>query len=294
MHGIGGKIGPELTGGYEDIDYLLNNIIDPNALIGKDYQQTFVKTKDGQTVAGIVVEDTERAVGLRTLGGEVITVQRADVASTEVSPFSMMPEGLLAPLHEPDVRDLFLYLRQKQQVPMLITAVNANDFFNGNDLTNWRISAPSAWSVEKGEIVGQGGAKPEALTSEMVACHYRLTAEIAARGTKGAIELVLSGQQDASNFHGTTLSLGGPSAVNLWDYRADEEPKSTAGKKSLGDGNWHKLEIIREEDALRVIIDGVVEFETRDTRHRRRVHPAFWIYGEGTQVRLKALKIEAL
>jgi putative heme-binding domain-containing protein len=294
MHGVGGKIGPELTGGYEDVDYLLNNILDPNALIGKDYQQTFVKTKDGQTVAGIVVEDTDRAVGLKTLGGTVVTVQKSDVASTELSPMSMMPEGLLSAMHEPDVRDLFLYLRQKQQVPMLVTPINANDFFNGSDLTNWRPSNPSAWRVENGEIVGKGGAHPESLTSDMVAGDYRLSVEVLVRGEKGAAEIVLSGQQDAKNFHGTTISFGGPSSVNLWNYRAGAEPQMIPGKRSLGDNAWHKLELVRKDDTLRVTIDGTQEFETRDTRHRRRVHPAFWIHGEAAELRIKSLTIEAL
>ncbi len=114
IFGAGGRIGPELPGSFEDIDYLLTNILDPNAIIGKDYQMTFVKTKDGQTFAGIVAEDTERGITLKVLGGEPIAIQRADIASTELSPQSMMPEGLLAPLHEEDVRDLFLYLRQKK------------------------------------------------------------------------------------------------------------------------------------------------------------------------------------
>src|SRR5439155_18064322 len=121
-----------------------------NAVIGKDYQQTFVKTKDGQTVAGIVTEDTERAITLKTLGGGSVTVQRSDVASAELSPLSMMPEGLLTPMSEEDVRDLFLYLRQRQQVPMLLTAVNANDFFSGSDLRNW-VPSQDAWRIENGE-----------------------------------------------------------------------------------------------------------------------------------------------
>ena len=294
MHGLGGKIGPELTGGYEDVDYLLNNILDPNAIIGKDYQQTFVKTKDGQTVAGIVVEDTDRSIGLKTLGGTVMTVQRADVASTEVSPLSMMPEGLLSAMHEPDVRDLFLYLRQKQQVPMLITAVNANDLFNGTDLTNWRPSNPAAWRVENGEVIGKGGANPESIVSEMVAADYKLTAEVSARGDKAVAELVLSGERDAKNFHGTSLSFGGASPVNLWDYRAGTDPQSQVGKKSLGDGGWHKIEVIRKDEKLTVSVDGAVEFELRDARHRRRVHPAFWVQGEGAELRVKGLKVEAL
>ncbi len=294
LHGLGGKIGPELTGGYEDVDYLLNNILDPNAIIGKDYQQTFVKTKDGQTVAGIVVEDTDRAIGLKTLGGTVMTIQRSDVASTEVSPLSMMPEGLLSTMHEPDVRDLFLYLRQKQQVPMLITAVNANDFYNGRDLTNWRPSNPAAWRAENGEIIGKGSANPESLTSEMVAGDYKLVVEVSIRGDKSAAELVLAGERDAQNFHGTTLSFGGPSSINLWDYRAGTDPKPQAGKKVLGDGGWHKLEITRKDETLTVSVDGQTEFELRDARHRRRVHPAFWIQGDGAELRIKGLKIEAL
>jgi putative heme-binding domain-containing protein len=294
LHGVGGRIGPELTGGYEDVDYLLNNILDPNAIIGKDYQQTFVKTKDGQTVSGIVVEDTERAIGLKTLGGTVISVQKSDVASTELSPFSLMPEGLLAPLQEQDVRDLFFYLRQKQQVPILVTAVNANDFFNGTDLTNWRASNASAWRVENGELIGKGAATPESCASEMVAGDYHLTAEVSVRGKQGAAELVLAGEHDAKNFHGTTLSIGGASAVNLWEYRAAGEPQLTAGKKSFADAGWHKIEVTRKDETLRVSIDGAVEFEVRDSRHRRRVHPAFWVQGEETELRVKALKIEAL
>lgn len=117
MFGTGAKLAPELPGGFEDVDYLLQNILDPNAIIGKDYQQTFVETKDGQIVSGVVEADDTSAVTLKTLAGSV-TVQRADIKSVEVSPNSLMPEGLLTALDEDGVRDLFLYLRQKQQVPL--------------------------------------------------------------------------------------------------------------------------------------------------------------------------------
>ena len=117
VFGEGAKIGPELPGAFEDVDYLLQNVLDPNAIIGKDYQQTFVQTKDGQIVSGIIAADDASAVTLKTFAG-LVTVQRADIASIEVSPNSLMPEGLLAVMDEESVRDLFLYLRQKQQVPL--------------------------------------------------------------------------------------------------------------------------------------------------------------------------------
>ena len=299
LFGTGGKIGPELPGSFEDLEYLLVNILDPNAIIGKDYQQTFVKTKDGQIVAGIVAEDTDRVISLKTLGGGVVTVQRADVASTEVSPLSMMPEGLLMPLHEPDVRDLFLYLRQKQQVPMLVTAVNANDFFNGSDLHNWIAdtgkTTAESWRAENGEVVGHGNASaPVALTSEMVAGDCKLTAQVKIHGEKATAEFVLCGERDASGFHGMTVSFGGPSALALVDYRAASEPLIKPGSRALGDDAWHALEIIRKDGRVSVRVDGKVEFETEDPRHRRRVSPAFYLLGGDAELRVKALKVEAL
>ncbi len=299
LFGTGGKIGPELPGSFEDLEYLLVNILDPNAIIGKDYQQTFVKTKDGQIVAGIVAEDTDRVISLKTLGGGVVTVQRADVASTEVSPLSMMPEGLLTPLHEPDVRDLFLYLRQKQQVPMLVTAVNANDFSNGSDLHNWIAdtgkTTAESWHAEKGEIVGHGNAAaPVALTSEMVAGDCKLTAQVKIHGEKAAAEIVLCGERDASGFHGMTLSFGGPSALALVDYRAASEPLIKPGSRALGDDAWHALEIVRKGGHLTVSVDGKVEFDLEDPRHRRRVSPAFYLLGGDAELRVKMLKVEAL
>jgi putative heme-binding domain-containing protein len=110
IFGSGGKIGPELPGSFTDTDYLLQNIFDPDAVIGKDYQQTFITTKDGKIVAGVVAAEDEGAVTVKTLA-ETVTVPKDSIQKRELSPQSMMPAGLLGGLEEPEVRDLFLYLR---------------------------------------------------------------------------------------------------------------------------------------------------------------------------------------
>ena len=122
MFGEGAKIGPEVPGSFEDVDYLLQNIIDPNAIIGKDYQQTFVETKDGRMLSGVLASDDADIVTLKTLAGPA-KVSRVDIKSIEISPNSLMPAGMLNALDEDSVRDLFLYLRQRQQVPLPTPAV---------------------------------------------------------------------------------------------------------------------------------------------------------------------------
>ena len=111
MFGKGGKIGPELPGSFADMDYLLQNILDPNAVIGKDYQQVFITTKSGELKAGVITAEDPNSVTLKTLAA-ITTIPRTEIKSTEISPNSMMPEGVLAGLEEPQIRDLFLYLRQ--------------------------------------------------------------------------------------------------------------------------------------------------------------------------------------
>lgn len=115
MFGTGGNIGPQLTGSYSDTEYLLHNILDPNAEIGKDFQQVFIETKDGSLRAGIVSGEDSTSVTLKTLAGPT-TIPLNEIRSRRISPDSLMPTGLLNGLQEPDVRSLFLYLRQAKEV----------------------------------------------------------------------------------------------------------------------------------------------------------------------------------
>ncbi len=53
MYGEGGKIGPDLTGsGRANLDYLLENIADPSAVVSADYRMSLVTLKDGRASAG--------------------------------------------------------------------------------------------------------------------------------------------------------------------------------------------------------------------------------------------------
>ena len=114
----GGKVGPNLTGSNRaDVDYLLENITNPSAVLGKDYELNIFMLKDGQAAAGIVRSETPNAFTVQTLTGEV-TVSKAEVKSREQPGISMMPVGLLTALTPEQVRDLFAYLMSPSQAPM--------------------------------------------------------------------------------------------------------------------------------------------------------------------------------
>jgi putative heme-binding domain-containing protein len=293
LFGYGAKIGPELPGFFEDIDYLLLNIVDPDAIIGKDYQQVLVHTKDGQTLSGIIASDDNAAVTLKSLGGQV-TVQRSDIASMEVSPHSLMPEGLITSLDEESVRDLFLYLRQRGQVPVLATPTNAADFFNGNDLSRWHASSEGVWKVENGEIIGRGGAKQANwLKSDMIAGEYKWSAMIKVTGKAPVVEIPYYGRPDVTPFVGESLSVGGNTGVNSWVYARDARPRTNGPVGAVVQpGKWTKLEIVSTRDDFKLSIDGSAVFTGGAKLNPNRNGFAFYVLGENTELRVKNLKLE--
>jgi putative membrane-bound dehydrogenase-like protein len=116
LFGVGGKVGPDLTGSNRaNLDYLLENIIDPSAVIPKEYAATFVEMKDGRVLTGIVRADTPVAVTLMTVN-ETLTLPRKEIESLTPSSVSMMPDDLLKQLSHDEVRALIAYLQSPQQV----------------------------------------------------------------------------------------------------------------------------------------------------------------------------------
>ncbi|NCX98827.1 MAG: hypothetical protein EBX35_09695, partial [Planctomycetia bacterium] len=116
LFGAGGEIGPDLTGGdRRNLDYLLANIVDPSAVVTKDFQLTRLVLADGRVLGGVIVGENEATITVQT-PQERQTIPRADVESREASALSLMPDGLLQPLGEQEIVDLVAYLRGDSQV----------------------------------------------------------------------------------------------------------------------------------------------------------------------------------
>jgi putative membrane-bound dehydrogenase-like protein len=112
LFGEGDNVGPDLTtANRKDRDYLLVSIVDPSAVIRKEYVSFVVHTSDGRALNGLLVEQTPGRVTLLTAKNERIAIERAKIESLEESPVSLMPENQLKELKPQEIRDLFRYLQ---------------------------------------------------------------------------------------------------------------------------------------------------------------------------------------
>ncbi len=114
LFGEGGSIGPELThANRKKTDELLATIVNPSAVIRKEYMNFVLQSTDGRVLSGLLVEQTPSQVTLLSAKNERTTVGRDKIESLEESATSLMPENLLSGLKPQELRDLFSYLQSE-------------------------------------------------------------------------------------------------------------------------------------------------------------------------------------
>jgi putative membrane-bound dehydrogenase-like protein len=117
MYGEGGAVGPDLTGSNRtNVDYLLLNVLEPNAEVPDSYKMVAVTTRDGRNFSGNVIAENDRQLTLRVVGRDAVVINKSEIQSREATAVSMMPPRLFDTLSEAEVVDLVGYLRTVQPV----------------------------------------------------------------------------------------------------------------------------------------------------------------------------------
>jgi putative membrane-bound dehydrogenase-like protein len=217
LFGEGQNVGPDITGSNRaDLNYLLENVLDPNAVIGKAYQLNLFTMKDGRVMSGVIKEENPAAVKIAMMGGVEFTLPQADIAKREVSKLSTMPEGLFDALQPEMVVDLVKYLqsgsaggtlkREQRTVEgalegeslkvLEITGGSAKKQGMGGFGSDWSGGAQLWWT---------GGKPDQKLTLAIPvkeAGKYTLYGALTMARDYGVVSITLDGKPVASSFDG--------------------------------------------------------------------------------------------
>jgi putative membrane-bound dehydrogenase-like protein len=296
LYGVGATIGPDLTGSNRsDLEYLLTNVVDPGALIAKEYRSTLLVTVDGRVITGIVTSDDGKAVTVRT-ATETIVLPRDEIEESELTETSMMPDDQLKQFSEHEILSLVAYLRGKSQVPMRATKENAGLFFNGRDLTGWT-GDPNLWSVENGEIIGRssGLEHNSFLISDLAAGNFKLSLEVKLKDNAGN-----SGIQFRSkplNGYNEVFGYQADIGPDWWGKLYEENGRALLwdkpGEQHVKNGDWNRYEIEAAGSRIRTWINGQPCVDLDDPDGRRRGIFALQLHSGGpTEVRFRNLQLE--
>jgi putative membrane-bound dehydrogenase-like protein len=298
LYGVGGKVGPEITGANRgSIDYLLENILDPSAVIPKEYAATRIVTTDDRNITGIIKGEANGVLTVQT-ERELLTIPVADVASRKASELSMMPDDILKQTAEFEFRSLVAYLQTPGQVPMLANAENAKEFFNGKDLTGWDGEA-GLWAVENGEIVGKsatGLKKNTFLKSQLATENFKLSLKV---------KLTPDKENSGIQFRSVPLPDGemrGPQAdigAGWWGKLYEESGRgllaNEGGEKFVKPAEWNEYVVEAVGGHVRIWINGNLCTDYEDDKLARRGIFGLQMHAGGPmEVRFKELKLEVL
>ena len=90
---------------------LLGNIVDPSAVIRREYMSFVAVTTSGRVNTGLIAEQDGASVTILDAKNERIKIPREEIDTLEESETSLMPERILDELTPSQIRDLFTYIQ---------------------------------------------------------------------------------------------------------------------------------------------------------------------------------------
>lgn len=295
LFGVGGKIGPELTGSNRaDLNYLLSNVLDPSAVMAREYIPIVILTTEGRVITGLVREETKSAITIVT-ANETVVVPRDEIEEQKLADKSMMPDDLLKPLSETEVRALVAYLASAKQTPVLATQDNLPAFFNGKDLTGWE-GNPALWRVDNGQIVGTsaGLAKNEFLVNQLLLGDFRLSLKVKLTPNSGNSGIQFRSEALAGGeVKGYQADIGIGWWGKLYEEHGRELLWKESGEKHVRPDEWNQYEIVAVGSHLRTYINGKLCVDLDDPPGARRGIIALQLHAGGPfEVRFKDFELQ--
>ena len=115
--GQGGQVGPSLDsiGTKYTRAQILESVLYPSKQIAAGYEQTMVRTKDGQVFSGVIRQETADQITMYDSTANKIVIRKSDVDVRKASNVSVMPEGLQTGLTPPQFADLISYLQSLKE-----------------------------------------------------------------------------------------------------------------------------------------------------------------------------------
>ncbi|MGK7344583.1 MAG: c-type cytochrome [Candidatus Nitrospinota bacterium M3_3B_026] len=109
----GGQVGPPLTSvsGTRTLQYIVESIVKPSAVIVSGYEPVLVLTNDGRRISGTKKEETPESLTLGMSTGEVVTIPKSEIKKWKVMKKSIMPGNFAEILSITEFHDVLAYVR---------------------------------------------------------------------------------------------------------------------------------------------------------------------------------------
>lgn len=294
IFGAGTTLGPDLTGSNRtDLEYLFTNIVDPNAIIGRDYQATLVRTLDGLLVTGLLTQENEDSIVLQS-ETETSVVALEDIEERVLSTLSIMPEGQLETLTAAEQRDMIAYLLGSAQVEPPEAISSEASLFDGESLAGWT-GDEQVWRAENGELIGEtlGLAKNSFLVSDRELSDFRFSCDVLLENNVGNSGIQFRSRSiEGDSIAGYQADIG----AGWWGKLYEEHGRALLcdTEASINTGDWNTYVIEAKGTRIRTWLGGELCLDYDDPEGAASGVFALQVHSGGaTKVRFRNLRLTA-
>ena len=112
IDGEGGRIGPPLDhiAGKRSPEFIMESLLLPSKDIDPQYETVQVVTKQGLTIIGLRINQTNFSIQLREENGRFHSFEKSELDKVNVLKKSLMPENIAEQLTVKELHDLFAFL----------------------------------------------------------------------------------------------------------------------------------------------------------------------------------------
>jgi len=114
------SLGPtlrEITKKFPKTADLLQHALQPSLKVDEPFAAYTIVVDDGRVVNGLIVEQNDREVTLKTVERHVLRIARKNIEELRKSDKSLMPDRILSDLTAQEAADLFEYIRSQTAAP---------------------------------------------------------------------------------------------------------------------------------------------------------------------------------
>lgn len=167
--GEGKEVGPDLSeiGSKLTREEIYVNILNPSAAVSHNYETYALLTVDGKLITGILVNQTDEAVTIKTSEAVLITVASDDIEELKKQSISLMPADLHKSMTVQNLLDLVDYLvllKKKEESPFHVLASNAATIGEATSDSRNSSDAVAALDVAPGLRVQLFASEPQMLS----------------------------------------------------------------------------------------------------------------------------------
>jgi alcohol dehydrogenase (cytochrome c) len=225
VNGRGGIVGPDLSAaGRHSAETLRQKILDPNTRGQRTPGTLVVKTRDGQEIRGIRLNEDSYSLQMRDASGKLFLLDKQNLVEELSNPLSLMPADYGKRLSEPEIQSLVAYLKGLEGRDFTKTIQSEIPGGLAYERIRHADAEPQNWLTYWGDYQGRHfSALKQINTANVRQLQARWAMQMPGDSLLETTPLVIDGIMYTAGMPGQVFAIDAKTGLQIWKYQRQQK-----------------------------------------------------------------------